>query len=351
MKKSLSLLTLSLLASATAHGVEIYKKDGLAFQINGQYRPMIVHSEGQRTDLRDRGSRIEFILKQDMGGWTLVGKNRIIFNGKDANGSNNSGFGEPRTAQLYLGLEQKSIGRLYFGRLPTNGDAIMLGDYQLGGNGRNPLTASTSKGIHYRSAAYAGFEVGADYLFGSAVKDLNSTSSLKNGYGLALYYTNKFNDDWRFRFRAGYTRDAYDSHQFKAPDNNGVNRSWIANDVNRDAWRVSTEVKYRDFEVAYNYGELKDLQFANYLDTDRVKEKRHFLAARYFFTPKFAAYSQFRYEKRGENVNRGYTAGLDYRPIKNFITFIEFARDRNIANVNVHNDYANSYYTGFRFLF
>lgn len=352
MKKSLSLLTLSLLAAGMAHGVEIYKQDGTSVRIDGQFRPMIANTEGQRTDLRDRGSRIDFLFGQQMdNGWKLVGKARIIFNGNDASGKNHSGFGDPRTGQLYLGIEQKSVGRLYFGRQATNGDAIMFGDWQLGGGGRQVLTASAEKGVHFRTIEFAGFQFGADYLFGSAVKDLNSAKSLKNGYGLSLFYTNKLNDDWRLRFRAGYTRDNYDSYQFTAPDSLGVNKSWIANDVKRDAWRVAAEVKYRDLELAYNYGELKDLQFANYLDTNRVKEKRHFLAAKYFFTSQFAGYSQFRYEKRGENVNHGYTLGLDYRPIKNLITFVEFARDRNIANVNVRNKYVNQYYTGFRFLF
>ncbi|MGY6090999.1 hypothetical protein [Avibacterium paragallinarum] len=110
-------------------------------------------------------------------------------------------------------------------------------------------------------------------------------------------------------------------------------------------------MKYRDFEFAYNYGELKDLQYASYLDSKQVKEKRHFLAAKYFVTADFAGYSQFRYEKRGEQINQGYTLGVDYRPVKNFITFIEFARDRNIGDINVHNKYVNQYYTGFRLLF
>ncbi|SUB26086.1 porin [Avibacterium gallinarum] len=354
MKKSLSLLALSLLAAtSTASAVEIYKKDGTSVQINGQFRPMLAHTEGERSDLRDRGSRVEFIFAQEMAeNLRLIGKARMIFNGKDASGSNHSGFGDPRTAQLYLGVEHKSVGRLYLGRLPANGDAIMLGDWQLGGSGRNPLTASAEKGAHFRTVEFAGFQFGADYLFGSSEKGVdNSPKHLKNGYGLALYYTNKLNDDWRVRLRAGYTRDNYDSHQFSAPDSTGANKSWIEKDVNRSAWRVSGEVKYRNLEVAYNYGELKDLQRANYLDTNAVKEKRHFLAAKYFITPKFAGYSQFRYEKRGENVNHGYTLGLDYRPIKNLITFIEFGRDRNISNVNVHNKYVNQYYTGFRFLF
>ncbi|MCW9709576.1 porin [Avibacterium sp. 21-586] len=354
MKKSLSLLSLSLLAvTSTASALQIYQQDGTSVQINGQFRPMLAYTEGQRTDLRDRGSRVEFIFTQDIDqAWKLIGKTRIIFNGKDASGNNYSGFGDPRTAQLYLGVEHKSVGRLYLGRLPTNGDAIMLGDWQLGGSGRNPLTAEANKGVHFRSVELDGFQFGADYLFGSAEKGVNnSPKHLKNGYGLALFYANKLNDDWRLRFRAGYTHDNYDSYQFSAPDSTGISRSWIENGVNRSAWRVAGELKYRDLEIAYNYGELKDLQRATYLNHHAVKEKRHFLAARYFITPKFAGYSQFRYEKRGENVNHGYTLGLDYRPIKNLITFIEFGRDRNISNVNQHNKYVNQYYTGFRFLF
>lgn len=96
---------------------------------------------------------------------------------------------------------------------------------------------------------------------------------MQNGYGLALFYTNKLNDDWRIRFRAGYTRDNYDSYEFSAPDSTGINKKWIGQNIHRDAWRVAAEMKYRDFEFAYNYGELKDLQYASYLDNKQVKEK------------------------------------------------------------------------------
>ncbi|MEE3622053.1 porin, partial [Avibacterium paragallinarum] len=354
MKKTFSFLTLSLLSitATTVNAVEIYKKEGTSVQINGQFRPMLANTEGQRTDLRDRGSRIDFVFGQKLGeDWKLIGQTRIIFNGQDSSGSNHSGFGDPRVGQLFLGVEQKSIGRLYFGRFATNGDAVMFGNWQLGGGGRNPLRAAMEKGIHFRTIEFAGFQFGADYLLGSATKKMNSKKNLQNGYGLALFYTNKLNDDWRIRFRAGYTRDNYDSYEFSAPDSTGVNKKWIGQNIHRDAWRVTAEVKYRDFEFAYNYGELKDLQYASYLDSKQVKEKRHFLAAKYFVTSNFAGYSQFRYEKRGEQINQGYTLGVDYRPVKNFITFIEFARDRNIGDINVHNKYVNQYYTGFRLLF
>lgn len=68
MKKTFSFLTLSLLSitATTASAVEIYKKDGSSVQINGQFRPMLAHTEGERSDLRDRGSRVDFIFAQEM---------------------------------------------------------------------------------------------------------------------------------------------------------------------------------------------------------------------------------------------------------------------------------------------
>lgn len=159
MKKTFSFLTLSLLSitATTASAVEIYKKEGTSVQINGQFRPMLANTEGQRTDLRDRGSRIDFVFGQKLGeDWKLIGQTRIIFNGQDSSGSNHSGFGDPRVGQLFLGVEQKSIGRLYFGRFATNGDAVMFGNWQLGGGGRNPLRAAMEKGIHFRTIEFAG---------------------------------------------------------------------------------------------------------------------------------------------------------------------------------------------------
>ncbi|WP_410683631.1 hypothetical protein ACIRXL_00505 [Avibacterium paragallinarum] len=76
MKKTFSFLTLSLLSitATTASAVEIYKKEGTSVQINGQFRPMLANTEGQRTDLRDRGSRIDFVFGQKLGeDWKLIG--------------------------------------------------------------------------------------------------------------------------------------------------------------------------------------------------------------------------------------------------------------------------------------
>lgn len=348
MKRSYSLLALSLLATTTAHGVEIYKQEGTSFRLDGQFRPMFEKTTGKATEFRDRGSRLDFLASQQLTETIkAIGKLRIAFNG----GKPHAGIGDPRAAQLYAGFEHKGIGRLYFGRLATNGDAIMLGDWQLGGGGRNPLTASASSGVHFRSVEFSGIQLGADYIFGDAQSKIEQNRNLKHGYGVSLFFNHKFDDSLRLRMRAGFTRDNYDRYQFSAPDNTGTNATWVVNKANRDAWRVAAELKFNDVEVAYNYGELKDLQRAFFRSDKNVKEKRHFLAAKYFFTPKFASYAQYRHETRAANTNHGYTLGVDYRPTKNLITFVEFGRDRNIGNIHKRDGYVNKYYTGFRLLF
>lgn len=335
-----------------AQSATIYDKDGTRVQIGGQFRPMLLIKDGERTDLRDRGSRLELIISQDIGyGFKAIGKTRITFYGRDSNGSNYSGFGNPTTGQLYAGFEHNQIGRLYFGNLPTNGDAIMLGDWQLNCCGSNPLTAEAKKAVHFRSSPFYNFRVGADYIFGETQKDNNITKNLKNGYGLALYYDQRIDNTWLIRFRAGYTQDNYDSHNFTALNTTtNSNQIWTAYDVKREAFRVAGEIGYKAFSFAYNYGEIKHLNRLYYLDTKAVKEKRHFFALKYNLTEQVALYSQYRREEKIFK-NNGYTVGVDYRPIRNLITFVEFARDRNINGLYSQNKYVNQYSTGFRLLF
>lgn len=348
MKKAYSLLALSLFAATTAHAVDIYKQEGTVVRMEGQFRPMFEKTSEKATELRDRGTRLDFFASQQLTETIkALGKLRIAFNGANAH----AGIGDPQAAQLYAGFEHKDVGRLYFGRLATNGDAIMLGDWQLGGGGRNPLTASASSGVHFRSVEFSGVQLGADYIFGDGQSKIKEHKNLKHGYGISLFFHHQFDESLRLRMRAGYTQDRYDRYQFSAPDNTGSNATWIVNKANRDAWRVAAELKFKEVEVAYNYGELKDLQRAYFRSDKSVKEKRHFLAARYFFTPKFASYAQYRHETRAANTNHGYTLGVDYRPIKNLITFLEFGRDRNIGNLHKRSEYVNKYYAGFRLLF
>ncbi|WP_132691778.1 porin [Volucribacter psittacicida] len=314
---------------------------------------MLQFKEGDRGDLRDRGSRVELMITEQLGhGFSAFAKTRIMFNGKDASGSNHSGFGQPTTGQLFAGFQHKNYGRLFFGRQPTNGDAIMLGDYQWGGSGMNVLTAEGHKAIHYRSGTYAGFQFGADYLFGQSIKaehQKGDTKNLKNGYGVALFYDNKFNDDLRFRFRAGYTQDNYDRYNQYNDDGDPLITP-INEWTRRTAWRVSGEVTYQSFSIAYNYGEIRQGKRLYNTDLNTIKEKRHFLATRYRITEQVSSYAQYRHNKK-IYTNHGYTLGVDYRPIHNFISFVEFGRDRNVNPLKPKQKYVNTYYVGFRVLF
>lgn len=354
MKTKVSILTAAItlvLTTPPLQAATIYEQDGTRIQLGGDFRPMLQFKEGDRGDLRDRGSRVELMITEQLGhGFSAFAKTRIMFDARDSSGSNYSGFGQPRTGQLFAGFQHRDYGRLFFGRQPTNGDAIMLGDYQWGGSGMNPLTAEGHKAIHYRSGTYAGFQFGADYIFGDAQKNSTDTRPRKNGYGVALFYDNKFGDDLRLRFRAGYTQDNYDSYNFTSLDTNNTRVNWTTKDVKRDAWRVAGEITYQAFSFAYNYGEIKHLDRYYVNDNKAVKEKRHFVALRYRITEQVSTYSQYRHNKK-IYTNHGYTLGVDYRPIRNFISFVEFGRDRNVNPLYAKQKYVNTYYVGFRVLF
>ncbi|MBE2897475.1 porin [Pasteurellaceae bacterium 20609_3] len=327
MKKTLVALAVAAMAATSANAAVVYNQDGTKVQVNGQFRMQLQRIGNSRTDLYDRGNRLEVMANQDLGnGFSAVGKYRLTFNGKDDKDSTGSTFGNPTTDQLYAGFEQKDIGRLYFGRLPTNGDAIMLGDYQLSSSGgSNPLTSSAKKGIHFKSADFSGFRVGADYIFGTPDKNAEGRV-LKNGYGVAAYYDGKLAEATKLRVRAGLTHDRYENSDYKK------------------AWRAAAELAQGPFALAYNYGEIR----AKELGVTKDKETRHFIAAKYNITDMTSVFAQLKLEKR-EEKSKGYVVGVDHWLNKNFGTYIEFARDRNTKKVG--SDYQNKYFTGFRYIF
>ncbi|MBE2893704.1 porin [Spirabiliibacterium falconis] len=327
MKKTLVALAVAAMAATSANAAVVYDQDGTKVQVNGQFRMQLQRIGNSRTDLYDRGNRLEVMANQDLGnGFSAVGKYRLTFNGKDDKDTSGSTFGNPTTDQLYAGFEQKDIARLYFGRLPTNGDAIMLGDYQLSSSsGRNTLTDSAKKGVHFRSAAFSGFRVGADYIFGTADKNAEG-HVLKNGYGVAAYYDGQLAEATKLRVRAGLTHDRFENADYKK------------------AWRAAAELVQGPVALAYNYGEIR----AKNNGVVEKKETRHFLAAKYNITDMTSVFAQLKLEKREEKSN-GYVVGVDHWLNKNFGTYLEFARDRDTKKEG--SAYQNKYFTGFRYIF
>ncbi|MEE6080280.1 porin, partial [Avibacterium paragallinarum] len=246
MKKTLLALAVAAVATS-ASAATVYSNEGTQVGVGGYFDVVLgKFGKDQRTDLRNNESRINFTAQQDLGdGLKALGYARLRFDNDDAfedGGNTGSTFDNLATDKLWLALEKEGVGRVSFGKQDTTGDAVQLNDnaYFLGGN--NNLLTGGDKVVSFRSADFQIAEgqtlgFGADYVFGEAKKNTDSTD-LKNGYGVSAFYGADFSGV-TLNVNAGYTVAKYDNSERVASNAN-------ATGLQNKSWRLATQLGFGD---------------------------------------------------------------------------------------------------------
>lgn len=245
MKKTVIALAIAALAAAgTSSAATVYNQDGTKVDLSGSFRIFLGKAgENQRGDLINDGSRIKVNASHalDNGLSAFVGY-ETRFNGDQKSNQNGSttGFGNITTKKLFVGFGFENVGKLSFGRQATTADDV-LGDslYYRSGN-YNLLTTDADKSIKFRSADFAGFSFGADYLFGHAKKDV---AGYKSGYGVSAFYNYDFAENHKVDVAAGYTVDQFDSRT--TTETVQKNHNWV----------LATHYQLNDFYFGAAYGQ------------------------------------------------------------------------------------------------
>ena len=245
MKKTVIALAIAALAAAgTSSAATVYNQDGTKVDLSGSFRIFLGKvGENQRGDLINDGSRIKVNASHalDNGLSAFVGY-ETRFNGDQKSNQNGSttGFGNITTKKLFVGFGFENVGKLSFGRQATTADDV-LGDslYYRSGN-YNLLTTDADKSIKFRSADFAGFSFGADYLFGHAKKDV---AGYKSGYGVSAFYNYDFAENHKVDVAAGYTVDQYDDE---------LTTETL---LKRHNWLLATHYQLNDFYFGAAYGQ------------------------------------------------------------------------------------------------
>ncbi|MFQ1023682.1 porin [Avibacterium paragallinarum] len=335
MKKTLLALAVAAVATS-ASAATVYSNEGTQVGVGGYFDVVLGKfsndGKGQRTDLRNNESRINFTAQQDLGdGFKALGYARLRFddfkNGvfETSEAATNT-FGNPVTNRLWLALEKEGVGRVSFGRQDTTGDAVQLNDnaYFLGGN--NNLLTGGKKAVSFRSADFQIAEghtlgFGADYVFGEARKD-QAPVGLKNGYGVSAFYGADFSGV-TLNVNAGYTVEKYDNTYTES--NEKLN---YANP--KKSWRLATQLGLGDAKFGVEYGQSHAKNLA------ATEKSRHLLVAtEYQVLPVSKVFAQWQrnatkgltgaYDKELQNV---YIVGADYEFSKNVVSYVQFAQER-----------------------
>lgn len=335
MKKTLLALAVAAVATS-ASAATVYSNEGTQVGVGGYFDVVLgKFSKQQRTDLRNNESRINFTAQQDLGdGFKALGYARLRFddfkNGvfETSEAATNT-FGNPVTNKLWLALEKEGVGRVSFGKQDTTGDAVQLNDnaYFLGGN--NNLLTGGDKVVSFRSADFQIAEghtlgFGADYVFGEAKKNTDSTE-IKSGYGVSAFYGADFGGV-TLNVNAGYTVDKKDNSEAKASDAN-------ATGIRNRSWRLATQLGFGDAKFGVEYGQTitKDVKVPT------EKARKLLVAAEYQVLPVSKVFAQWQrnatnegltdaYAKKLQNV---YIVGADYEFSKNVVSYVQFAQVRD----------------------
>ncbi|HDR0627501.1 TPA: porin [Pasteurella multocida] len=321
MKKTLIALAISSFAVTSVSAATVFDKEGTKVDVSGSVRLLLQRETNHRTDLKDKGSRVTFDVTHQLGeGLSALGQVEVRFSDK--------GIGDQtKISRLFAGFNHEAVGKLTFGKQLTIGDDIGLSDYTYNLGGVNKLVTSGEKVIHFKSADFAGFRFGADYVFDedpSKTEAVNEKNINNNAYVLGVLY-NRIVGDLGFALEAGYSSKKIGDAMLS---------------VNQKAWTVGGELSYQDFAVAVDYSQVK----SGKLDTISWRGQKHpgqpnqddsfhkvrevELGLKYQFIPESKIYTDFIWGKAVTAYDRtvrlrAYIAGVDYKFHKNVVTYLE----------------------------
>ncbi|WIM83225.1 porin [Gallibacterium anatis] len=365
MKKTLVALAVAAVAATSANAAVVYNQDGTKVEVAGSFRVLLSKNTGERADLKNVGSRVIIKGTQDLGdGYSALANLEIRFDANDK-----KSFGDIEAKRVYAGFAKEGVGTLTFGKQLTNLDDVAVSDYTYDLGGIKQTKTSGDKVAKFRSADFAGFSFGLDYLFGEKNKEDKNGKHKYNadsGFGVSAFYTTPdFAADTRLNFEAGFSqlkvakRDrnvtqghyAIDKdHKVNAflvgvelvsgPFSLGVDYSQkkATDDVNSVAYKFTKDgdavdvpfnkirelevgVKYKYLENASIYGEYingKGTAVGENVDNKWTKRNTFILGTDYWFTKSVVTYleagtTQYKFEEEGRDNKRDNRVGVGFR--------------------------------------
>lgn len=240
MKKTLVALAVAAVAATSANAAVVYNQDGTKVDVGGSFRVLLSKNTDERADLKNVGSRVIIKGTQDLGdGYSALANLEIRFDANDTNS-----FSDIQAKRVYAGFAKEGVGTLTFGNQLTNLDDVAVSDYTYDLGGIKQTATSGKKVAKFRSADFAGFSFGLDYLFGEQDKDEYNHGS---GFGVSAFYTTpEFAADTKLNFEAGFSQVKVGKYQGSPIQEHKVN-----------AFLVGAELVSGPFSLGVDYSQKK----------------------------------------------------------------------------------------------
>lgn len=252
MKKTLVALAVAAVAATSANAAVVYNQDGTKVEVGGQFRVLMTKYTGEHADLKNPGSRVIIRGTQDLGdGYSALANLEVRFDKNDTDS-----FSDIEAKRVYAGFAKEGVGTLTFGKQLTNLDDVAVSDYTYDLGGVKQTKNSANKVAKFRSADFAGFSFGLDYIFADDSNKNTNEDNLGRGFGVSAFYTTpEFAADTKLNFEAGFS-------QVK-----------ITDDVNENAFTVATELVSGPFALGVDYSQKKRSDNANGITDDDYSAK------------------------------------------------------------------------------
>ncbi|KGQ55713.1 Porin ompk36 [Gallibacterium anatis] len=241
MKKTLVALAVAAVAATSANAAVVYNQDGTKVDVGGSFRVLLSKNTDERADLKNVGSRVIIKGTQDLGdGYSALANLEVRFDANDK-----KSFSDIEAKRVYAGFAKEGVGTLTFGKQLTNLDDVAVSDYTYDLGGVKQTKNSANKVAKFRSADFAGFSFGLDYIFADDSNKNTNEDNLGRGFGVSAFYTTpEFAADTKLNFEAGFSQV-----KIKGLD--------VTGDVNENAFTVGTELVSGPFALAVDYSQRK----------------------------------------------------------------------------------------------
>ncbi|KGQ31545.1 membrane protein [Gallibacterium genomosp. 2] len=323
MKKTLVALAVAAVAATSANAAVVYNQDGTKVEVAGSFRVLLSKNTGERADLKNAGSRVIIKGTQDLGdGYSALANLEIRFDANDK-----KSFGDIEAKRVYAGFAKEGVGTLTFGKQPTNLDDVAVSDYTYDLGGIKQTKTDGDKVAKFRSADFAGFSFGLDYLFGEKNKDEFNNGS---GFGVSAFYTTpEFAADTKLNFEAGFSQVKVDEYKNAPIKEHKVN-----------AFLVGAELVSGPFSLGVDYSQKKatddfdgiGYKFDKELHAEAIpfnKLRALEVGAKYKYLDNASLYGEYINGKAtsadGEKYTKlnAYILGTDYWFTKSVVTYLE----------------------------
>ncbi|MGZ3083725.1 porin [[Haemophilus] ducreyi] len=275
-----------------------------------------------KKNYRNSGSRLGITATQDLDdGFYAFGRLEV----RADKTNNENQFGRLYIKRAFAGLGQKDVGQLTFGRqLTIVDDSYQTDSYEFG-IVPSYIASDGNSVIRYDYTGVDGLVFSANYNLSEKqnAKGEALDYKLKNAYGVGFTYQANLKNNKAFYLNTAYGRSNYDNTDKTQAQTKSTKAKHY-----RDGYQMALGYKIGNFKLVSDFGYAKKSR-----NEERIVKTTSLYAApglQYQFTNSARLYGNYLWENShmdgiwsAKSKSKGFLLGIDYKPHKNILLFVE----------------------------